>query len=191
MAGRICGPACLPLHPQLLAALSRPRPANATAGDLVLPGMVPRSEAFNLLLGKAGIAKVDSQGRSVDFHSLRRTFCTSLHRAGVPQREAMELMRHNDPRLTANTYADASLFSLRSAVEKLLWDRGDDDAQRDAQRNDFKGHLPSSAVTVEDRLESGKSPVEMGLKSLSVAGCPGMAKTGDWLQRQGSEIFCT
>ena len=57
----------------------------------------------------------------MDFHSLRHTFCTNLHRAGVPQREAMELMRHNDPRLTANTYADASLFSLRSAVEKLPW----------------------------------------------------------------------
>jgi hypothetical protein len=87
-----------------------------------------------------------------------------------------------------NTYADASLFSLRSAVEKLPWNGLEDDAQRDAQRNDFAGHSASLAVTVEDRIESGKSPVEMGLKSLSVAVCPGMAKTGEWLQRQGSNL---
>ena len=150
--------------------------------------MVPRSEAFNLLLKKAAIAKVDSQGRVVDFHSLRHTFCTSLHRAGVPQREAMELMRHNDPRLTANTYADASLFSLRSAVDKLPWNGLEDDAQGDAQRNGFGGHLPSLAVTVEDGLESEKAPVKMGLKSLSVAVCRAVANNEEWLQRQGSNL---
>jgi integrase len=180
--------ACLPLYPALAVELSRFRPANAVAGDLVFAGMVPRSEAFNLLLKKAGIAKVDSQGRVVDFHSLRHTFCTNLHRAGVPQREAMELMRHNDPRLTANTYADASLFSLRSAVEKLPWDGGDDDAQRDAQRNDFAGHSASLAVTVEGGMKSEKAPINMGLKSLSVAVCPATAKTEEWLQRQGSNL---
>jgi hypothetical protein len=150
--------------------------------------MAPRSEAFNLLLEKAGIAKLDSQGRSVDFHSLRHTFCTSLHRAGVPQREAMELMRHNDPRLTANTYADASLFSLRSAVDKLPWNGLEDDAQGDAQRNGFGGHLPSLAVTVEDIMETGKSPANMGLKSLTVAVCRAVVNQADWLQRQGSNL---
>ena len=57
----------------------------------------------------------------VDFHSFRHTFCTLLHRAGVPMREAMELMRHNDARLTMSIYADSSLFALRPAVEKLPW----------------------------------------------------------------------
>ena len=180
--------ACLPLYPALAVELSRFRPANAVAGDLVFAGTVPRSEVFNVLLKKAGVAKVDSQGRVVDFHSLRHTFCTNLHRAGVPQREAMELMRHNDPRLTANTYADASLFSLRSAVEKLPWNGCEDDAQRDAQRNDFGGHSASLAVTVEDGMKGEKSPLEMGLKSLSVTVCPGMAKSEEWLQRQGSNL---
>jgi len=31
----------------------------------------------------------------------------------------MELMRHNDPRLTATTYTDTSLLSLQSAVQKI------------------------------------------------------------------------
>jgi len=136
------------------------------------------------LLQRAGIAKVDSQGRVVDFHSFRHTFCTNLHRAGVPQREAMELMRHNDPRLTANTYADASLFALRSAVEKLSWTGLEDDAQRDAQRNDFDGLLPSLAVTVDDKSKSEKSSVNMGLKSLSGTASRGVAKQGEWRVRQ-------
>ena len=52
--------ACLPLHPVLLAELSRFRPANASAGDLVFAGMMPHSVAFNLLLKRAGIAKTDN-----------------------------------------------------------------------------------------------------------------------------------
>jgi integrase len=59
----------------------------------------------------------------------RHTSCTNLDRAGVPQREAMELMHHNDPRLTANTYADVALFSLRGAVAKLSVPSTKHDAQ--------------------------------------------------------------
>jgi hypothetical protein len=162
--------ACLPLHPVLLTELSRFRTANAVASDFAFAGIVPRSEKFNVLLKKAHIEKEDSQGRFVDFHSLRHTFCTNLHRAGVPQREAMELMRHNDPRLTANTYADASLFALRSAVEKLPWTDSEGDAQRDAQENDFGGLLPSLPVTVKGGAENARKLVNMGLKSLAGAG---------------------
>ena len=107
------------LHPALVTALREFWPANADPGDLVFKGLVPRSKVFNAHLKAAKISRVDTQGRVVDFHSLRHTFCTNLHRAGVPQREAMELMRHSDPRLTAGTYTDASLLSLKSAVEKL------------------------------------------------------------------------
>jgi len=113
--------ACLPLHPALVVALKEFRPADATAGDLVFKGLVPRSKVFNRHLKAAKIAKVDTQGRVVDFHSLRHTFCTNLHRAGVSQREAMELMRHNDPRLTATTYTDTSLLALGSAVQKIVF----------------------------------------------------------------------
>ena len=93
-------PACLPLHPDLVAELLRSRPANATASDLVFDGLMPEWITFKAHLKAAGISKADSQGRVVDFPSLRHTFCTNLHRAGVPQRGAMELMRHNDLRLT-------------------------------------------------------------------------------------------
>jgi integrase len=110
---------CLPLHPTVAEELLKFRPTNAAASDLVFEGIMPRSELFLEHLNAAKIPKVDAEGRVVDFHSLRHTFCTNLHRAGVPQREAMELMRHNDPRLTAKTYTDASHLALRSAVAKL------------------------------------------------------------------------
>ena len=111
--------ACLPLHPSLATALREYRSAKAAAGDFALKQAVPPAKLFNAHLKAAQIPKLDDQGRVMDFHSLRHTFCTNLQVAGVPQREAMELMRHSDPRLTANTYTDASLLSLKSAVEKL------------------------------------------------------------------------
>jgi integrase len=177
--------ACLPLHPALASELAAFRPAKAKAGDLVFEGLVPRSSVFKAHLKAAGISKVDSQGRVVDFHSLRHTFCTILHCAGVPQREAMELMRHNDPRLTATTYADASLFSLRGAVERLS-SPSVDDTQIDTQKPGPEGLLVSSAVTVEDGAKSEKSPINTGLKSLSGMECHGESKNEKWSERQDS-----
>ena len=181
--------ACLPLHPALRSELLKLRPANADDGDLVFPRMMPHSVTFNALLRQAAIVKIDSQGRVADFHSLRHTFCTSLHRAGVPQREAMELMRHNDPRLTANTYADASLFALRGAVEKLPWNGSAHDAQRDAQRSDSTGLLPSLAVTVGNLSESEKQSMNTGIKSLTVTVSHAVAKSEEWCPRQDLNLY--
>lgn len=55
----------------------------------------------------------------VDFHSLRHTFGALLDRAGVTLKQAMQLMRHSDPRLTARRYGRASLEELGRAVEGL------------------------------------------------------------------------
>ena len=76
------------------------RPTNADAGELVFKEVVSKSRGFSTHLKAAKISKVDTQGRVVDFHSPRHTFRTNLHRAGVSQREAMELMRHRDPNHT-------------------------------------------------------------------------------------------
>ena len=181
---------CLPLHSVLVKELRQFRPAHSTAGDLVFGKLVPRSELFNEHLKAAGIAKKDSEGKVVVFHSLRHTFCTNLHRAGVPQRETMELMRHNDPRLTAKTYADASLFALSPAVEKLPLPGLVNDSQRDSQKPGADGLLPSSAVTVDDGTKSEGKAINMGLKSLSVMVCHGESKSSKWLQRQGSYRVC-
>ena len=124
-----------------------------------------------------------------DFHSLRHTFCTNLHLAGVPQRETMELMRHTDPRLTAKTYADSSLFALSPAVGKLTMPATTgDDAQIDAQRIDFRGHVPSLAGAKGEGLKADKSPLITGLKLLSDAGCHEAAQKGEWCALQVSNL---
>jgi integrase len=181
--------ACLPLHPDLVAELFQFRPANSRDGDLAFDGLMPQSVLFNAHLKAAVILKTDSQGRVVDFHSLRHTFCTNLHRAGVPQREAMELMRHNDPRLTANTYADASLFSLRGAVAKLSFPSAKYDAQIDAQTLVQDGLLPSLPVTVGKGSASDKTPVNTMGKSLADTLCHAGSKTKEWCPRQDLNLY--
>ncbi len=180
--------ACLPLHPVLLKELLGARPAKVSSGDLVFGRSVPRSELFRKHLQAAGIVKTDSQGKVVDFHSFRHTFCTNLHLAGVPLREAMELMRHSDARLTMTIYADSSLFALRPAVEKLPWNCSGDDAQRDAQRIGFEGHLPSLAGAQNKSTKGDLSPVNTGLPSQLDIMCHRGAQNEEWCAVQVSNL---
>ena len=173
-------PACLPLHPALVEALQQFRPAGAAAGDLVFKGLVPRSKLFNTHLKAAQIEKIDSQGRVVDFHSLRHTFCTNLHRAGVSQREAMELMRHNDPRLTAKTYTDASLLQLGSAVEKLSCPA--------SQILGAEGRLVTPPVATSASVNGAKTIVNKVELSLYDAACLVLTNIQKWCAIQGSNL---
>jgi len=176
--------ACLPLHPFLVESLLKFRPVNTKPGDLVFKGLVPRPKQFNRHLEAAKISKADSQGRVVDFHSLRHTFCTNLHRAGVPQREAMELMRHNDPRLTAIIYTDTSLLSLQSAVQKL----GFSASQIASQKLGAEGQSLSQPVTGSASSNNGETIENKGGKSLSDAAWRVLAKIEEWCALQGLNL---
>jgi len=176
--------ACLPLHPALAMALREFRPANADAGQLVFNGLVPRSKVFIGHLKAAEISKVDSQGRVVDFHSLRHTFCTNLHRAGVPQREAMELMRHSDPRLTASTYTDASLLSLKTAVEKLAVLP----SQGALQNLGAEGHSVAQVGTGGPQINTDKTIANKGENTLPEVALRVLAKIEEWCALQVSNL---
>ena len=67
----------------------------------------------------AGIELMTPDGRSIDVHSLRRTFGTMLARAGVPLTTTQKLMRHSSPELTAKLYIDVEPIDMQMAVEKL------------------------------------------------------------------------
>jgi len=86
---------------------------------LVFPKGVPSHHTFRADLEAACIDRKDQRGHKVDFHALRTTFITNLARVGVPQRQAMALARHTDPRLTANIYTDQDALPLAEAVAKL------------------------------------------------------------------------
>lgn len=67
----------------------------------------------------AGMERHFEDGRSIDVHSLRRTFGTRLARAGVPLTTTQRLMRHSTPELTAKLYIDVEEIDLRDAIDRL------------------------------------------------------------------------
>lgn len=70
-------------------------------------------------LKAAGIERVGSDGRSIDVHSLRKTFGTMLARAGIPLTTVQRLMRHSTPLLTAKLYIDVDLVDMTQALAAL------------------------------------------------------------------------
>lgn len=70
-------------------------------------------------LKAAGIAYRDESGRCADFHALRHTYITNLHRAGVDPKIAQVLARHSSINLTMDCYTHVRSTDVNSAVEKL------------------------------------------------------------------------
>jgi Phage integrase family len=54
-----------------------------------------------------------------DFHALRHSYIAMLDKSGASLREAMQLARHSDPRLTMAVYGRAQLHDLGAAVGRL------------------------------------------------------------------------
>jgi integrase len=112
--------ASLPLHRdvavQLRAFLAGRK---FEADETVFEPLLRLRGQFKSDLCAAGIPPKDGQGRVVDFHSLRHTFCTNLQRLNVPLRLIMLMMRHSDRRLSDQTYTDTSLLPADETVQML------------------------------------------------------------------------
>ncbi len=54
-----------------------------------------------------------------DFHALRHSFIALLDKSGATLKEAMQLARHSDPKLTMAIYGKAQLHDLGEAVGRL------------------------------------------------------------------------
>jgi len=54
-----------------------------------------------------------------DFHALRHSYVALLEKSGATLKEAMQLARHSDPKLTMAVYGRAQLNDLSAAVGKL------------------------------------------------------------------------
>jgi len=109
-----------PLHPELVEELQKLKAAGKLEpGDLVFPDGVPAMKEIHKDFKEAGIPWKDERGHVVDFHALRTTYITRLQRAGVSPREAMELARHSDMRLTMKTYTDVAQLPLAATVRRL------------------------------------------------------------------------
>lgn len=107
----------LPILPDLLPALAKIMSNLPSPNDRLFPKGLGNG-TFNVHLRRAGIVKIDGQGRRVNFHSLRYFFCTLLaHR--LPIQQVKQLMRHADIRRTINLYMDLGLTDLSQAVAEL------------------------------------------------------------------------
>jgi len=166
----------LPLHHELAAVLRTC--AAAANGEKVFPDGVPAMKVIREDFRAAGIKLLDQRGHRVDFHALRTSCITRFQRLGVSPREAMELARHSDMRLTMRTYTDTALLPLAKTVAALpAFGGGDTPIDTPAgvkvspsvstsvtEANDFKGaqsaenigenHGQSPAVTVSQGKSS-------------------------------------
>ncbi len=146
------------LREDLAVRLRTMRPDNVRPNARVFGTRVPRMDQFRADLAAAGIEAKGAHGRRVDFHALRHTFCSNLQAEGVPQRHAMQMMRHSEARLTNNIYTDEGALPTRNIVERLpRYDRQTRvDAQLYAQRRDTMGHDASRTVTRDPRADSSQ-----------------------------------
>lgn len=85
----------------------------------LFPGSWTRRRLAGQFLKRCGIPTEDTQGRVLDFHSLRYTFITMLARAGVHPAKAQRLARHSSIHLTMNVYTMLDTDDLRDAVDSL------------------------------------------------------------------------
>ena len=89
--------------------------------EKAFPGMCKDKAAAMIRhdLKRAGIPYKDGLGRAADFHALRHTCGTLLCKAGVPLTTAQKIMRHSDPKLTANIYNHVEDSDKAEAIAKI------------------------------------------------------------------------
>jgi integrase len=112
-----------PLPPDLAQAL-RGYLAGRLAGKPVWPGNWPDNAAdmLRIDLDAAGIPyAVEGPDGPLyaDFHALRHSYIAQLDKSGATLKEAMQLARHSDPKLTMAVYGRAALNDLGAAVDRL------------------------------------------------------------------------
>jgi integrase/recombinase XerD len=96
---------------------------------------------------------VDGQGRStVGLHSLRVHFISRVAETSASLKQAMELARHSDPKLTMKTYAKVQMSALAAVVDGIA----------------IPGGVPAEGYSPQSRPEcgSGLSPRSSGRGNL-------------------------
>jgi hypothetical protein len=115
---------------------------------------VPSIRVLQRDLAFAGIEYGNKEIGFADLHAQRKTLNLLLAAQGVSGRTRQAQLRHTDPRLTENTYFDASVFLLPQAQEigKVP-------------------HIPVSAATVSAPSSDGKHP-DTNTQTSSELGAP-------------------
>lgn len=107
-----------PIPHWLADSLREFKPENAKPDDLVFSKWIG-NHSLNKDLERAGIPKHNAHGESACLYSLRHGFNQTMLESNIPFRHAQRLMRHSDPKHTANTYLDSDGLNLRESIDKL------------------------------------------------------------------------
>jgi integrase len=88
-----------------------------------------------------------------DFHALRHSFVALLDKAGVTLKQAMQLARHTDPKLTMKRYGRAQLHDLAGAVGALptIFSSTDQTPGMDLAATGTFGHEPPT-IGIPDQI---------------------------------------
>jgi hypothetical protein len=103
----------------------------------------------------------------LDFHALRHGYVALLDRTGASLKEAMQLARHGDPRLTMARYGRAQLYDLAATVARLP---------------SLLPEVPATTTAAAARLlATGTDPASITDKTSleSKSACTALAQTGD------------
>lgn len=71
------------------------------------------------LLDRAGVRRVDENGRVVHIHAMRHTFATRLARAGIPVQTAQVLTGHKSVAMLLGVYTHLASEDARAAIRAL------------------------------------------------------------------------
>jgi hypothetical protein len=128
-----------------------------------------------------------------DFHALRHSYIAMLDRSGATLKEAMQLARHSDPKLTMAVYGRAQLHDLAGAVGRLPGLLGGPEAEApQLAATGTDSELPTSEVSsLRTACASGETLCERlsGIESQTAKG-EGEGGNDKPLAVQGVESDC-
>jgi integrase len=180
--------AIIPLHPELIPLLAASKGSakpNTPVFTSTCCHHAVSARRFVADLEKAGIARIDDMGRKLDFHCLRYTFATKLARMGVSQRMAQELLRHSDPRLTANIYTDVTCLPTFDTVASMPWvEKGEEkESERDETETAETTPEPPEGSPIGSPIsgisclnEARVAPMQKGSKVVNPAWIKGLGR---------------
>jgi len=130
----------------------------AGAAERIFPhGGVPSIWTFRTLLKRAEIQYKDDQGRTADFHALRKTLNTHLAQMAVDPHTRKEIMRHSDIALTLDVYTDKPMLPVAEAIEKLPVFLKQLNTHPCAHNSGFSGHSLSRADNPDAEADASET----------------------------------
>src|SRR5229473_4898953 len=125
------------------------------------------------------------------FHDLRGTTATLLARAGAPLVVAQRILRHSDPRLTANVYSRVDLGDLRDGINRIAIPADSvAPSQTPSQGVTLQGFVatlsPGGGSPENEGREPSKNPPE--LAAFALVGETGFEPATPWSRRGKTRI---